>query len=77
MKATNIKYIKPKLFADIMLAVKAIEKYLDFHQISFCDFAFDIEAVLKDQQNYYLENYNSIKRGIEPPATELADALSL
>ena len=45
--------------------------------ITFCDFAFDIEGVLKDQSSYYLGTYDEIKAGLEPPAIELTDALGL
>ena len=45
--------------------------------ITFCDFSYDIEGVLKDQSSYYLGTYNEIKEGLEAPAVELTDALGL
>jgi len=74
-KALTIEFTDPSLFDKIMLAVNKIDQWIDEKDVTFCNFTFDIEAVLKDQQYYYLGNYNSIKRGIEPPAIELADAL--
>ena len=45
--------------------------------VTFCNFAYDIESVLKDQQFYYLDEYKQIKKNIMAPANELADAVTL
>ena len=60
-----------------MAVLNAATLWILARGITFCDFSYDIEGVLKDQSSYYLGTYNEIKEGLEAPAVELTDALGL
>jgi len=55
----------------------SINEYLVANALTMCRFSFDIETVLKNQTDYYLTSYDEIKMGLEPPATELVNAITL
>ena len=47
-------------YDEIVGLLKEIAVHLKDLGVTFCNFAFDIESVLKDQQYYYLDSYSQI-----------------
>ena len=76
-KVAEYEESDPDLYNRAMKMIKVIELWILTKGVTFCNFAFTMEGVLKNQSDYYLENYNSIKRGIFPRAEEIVDALTL
>ena len=62
---------------EIMKVLNEIVDYFTTNLITFCSFAVDVEGVLKNQSDYYIDSYNEIVRGLEVPATELVKGLTL
>ena len=48
-------------YDEIVGLLDEIAAHLKALRVTFCNFAFDIESVLKDQQYYYLDSFNQIK----------------
>ena len=44
--------------------------------ITFCNYAFDLESVLDNQENYYIDSFSEIKQNLVAPATELSEAMT-
>jgi len=60
-----------------MKIIGKIEKKINEKHITFCNYAFILEGVLKNQTDYYLGKYNEIKRGVNIKAEEIVDAITL
>ena len=50
-----------------------IAKYLISQDLTLCDYSYNLNGVLKDQELYYLSDYKSIKSGIYRQADVIVD----
>ena len=72
-----LKKIDPEKYEKAKSTIILIREFLRMRGITFCNFAYDVESVLKDQQYYYLDSYKQIEERISGPAGEMMSALSL
>ena len=59
--AQPLKESDEERYDEIVGLLEEIASHLKALGVTFCNFAFDIESVLKDQQYYYLDSYKQIK----------------
>lgn len=55
-----IKIEHPKIYDDAIVILNDISSWLVKEGLTFCDFAYDLNGVLKDQSSYYLSSYDEI-----------------
>jgi len=72
-----LKKTDPEKYAEAMQVLETIKVWLLANDITFCNFALDIESVLKDQEYYYMDDYQMVMQNLVPPSVELVNALSL
>lgn len=73
----KIKVTKPEIYQKAKEVLDQISDWLTVNDVTFCDFGYDLNGVLKDQSSYYLDSYADILQGLEWKAEEISDALTL
>ena len=60
----------------VMKSLTRIEDYINEHDVTFCDFAFEIDGTLVDQASYYIDSYSEIKTKIAQKGVPIMEALT-
>ena len=58
------------------MALSRIETYLTVNNVSMCDFAFEVDGVLKDQASYYVRSYDEILKLVSKKGNVIMEALT-
>ena len=53
-----------ELYNNVTKALDRIDEYVSRMERTFCDYAFEMDGMLKDQASYYISSYEDILTGV-------------
>lgn len=66
----------PQRYFEIKAALATLKKSVEESGATACDFAFEIDGILKDQGSYYIDTFTEITRKISEKGNEIMSSLT-